>query len=98
MSSVTGSGPSPSGRCDRMDRLALASARIPFRLKVAVVWVVIFAVLGVLFWLADYDVDWMPEGNTMHRFAHGRQTTEDAVRTGSSPRAGAKSQTRSRWQ
>ena len=45
-----------------------------------------------------HATDWMPEGNTMHRFAHGRQTTEDAVRTGSSPRAGAKSQTRSRWQ
>jgi polar amino acid transport system permease protein len=59
MSSVADRGSSPSGRGDRLDRLALASARIPFRLKVAAVWVVIFAVLGVLFWLADYDTGWM---------------------------------------
>src|SRR4029450_13239608 len=64
MSSVTGSGPSPSGRGDRLDRLALASARIPFRLKVAAVWVVIFAVLGGLFWLADYDTGWMRDNLT----------------------------------
>ena len=37
----------------------LASARIPFRLKVAAVWVCLFAVLGVFFALADYDPEWM---------------------------------------
>jgi polar amino acid transport system permease protein len=59
MSSVAGSGSASSSRGDRLDRLALASARIPFRLKVAAVWVCIFAVLGVLFWLAQYDTGWM---------------------------------------
>jgi polar amino acid transport system permease protein len=44
---------------DRLDRLALWSARIPFRLKVGVVWVVIFIVLGVFFWLAKFDFAWM---------------------------------------
>jgi polar amino acid transport system permease protein len=44
---------------DRMDRLALASARVPFRLKVALVWACIFAVLAVFFWLAQFDDDWM---------------------------------------
>jgi polar amino acid transport system permease protein len=44
---------------DRMDRLALASARVPFRLKVAVVWACIFVLLGVFFWLAKFDLAWM---------------------------------------
>jgi polar amino acid transport system permease protein len=44
---------------DRMDRLALASARIPFRLKVGLVWVCIFVLLGVFFWLAQFDLGWM---------------------------------------
>jgi polar amino acid transport system permease protein len=44
---------------DRMDRLALASARIPFRLKVASVWICIFILLGVFFWLAKFDFNWM---------------------------------------
>jgi polar amino acid transport system permease protein len=64
MSSVAGGDPSPSGPSERMDRLALASARIPFRLKVAAVWAVIFAVLGVLFWLANYDTGWMRDNLT----------------------------------
>jgi polar amino acid transport system permease protein len=64
MSSVAGSDPSPSRRGDRMDRLALSSARVPFRLKVAIVWVCIFAVLGVLFWLANYDTGWMRDNFT----------------------------------
>ena len=59
MSSVAGGDPFPSSRGDRMDRLAMFSARIPFRLKVGAVWVVIFAVLGVFFSLAAYDVGWM---------------------------------------
>jgi polar amino acid transport system permease protein len=44
---------------DRRERLALASARVPFRLKVAVVWVAIFAVLVAFFWLSRFDTDWM---------------------------------------
>jgi len=53
-------GASASGRFgDRMDRLALASARIPFRLKVGVVWAGIFAVLAVFFWLCKFDTQWM---------------------------------------
>jgi polar amino acid transport system permease protein len=44
---------------DRRERLALASARIPFRLKVAAVWLVIFAVLAAFFWLSQFDTDWM---------------------------------------
>ena len=44
---------------DRLDRLAAASARVPFRLKVALVWVAIFAVLAGIFVAAEYDIDWM---------------------------------------
>jgi polar amino acid transport system permease protein len=44
---------------DRLDRLALASARVPFRLKVAAVWVAIFGLLGLFFAIAQFDVDWM---------------------------------------
>jgi polar amino acid transport system permease protein len=42
-----------------LERLALASARIPFRLKVAVVWGILFALVGLLFYLSQYDTDWM---------------------------------------
>ncbi len=51
--------PLPDRPADRRERLALASARIPFRLKVAVVWLLIFGLLGVLFWLSEFDTDWM---------------------------------------
>ena len=44
---------------DRLDRLAAASARVPFRLKVALVWVAIFAVLAAIFAAAEFDIDWM---------------------------------------
>jgi polar amino acid transport system permease protein len=37
------------------ERIALASARVPFRLKVALVWVVILLVLGGFFWVAQFD-------------------------------------------
>ena len=46
---------------DRWERIALASARVPFRLKVAAVWAVLFAAAGVLFYLADYDTEWMKD-------------------------------------
>ena len=45
----------------RMDRWALRSAGVPFRAKVAVVWVAIFAVLGFLFWAAGFDNTWIRE-------------------------------------
>ena len=48
----------PSGG-GRREGLAQASARIPFRLKVAVVWIVIFIGLGLLFGLAQFNVEWM---------------------------------------
>ena len=41
------------------ESFALASARVPFRLKVAAVWVVLFGLVGTLFYLADYDTEWM---------------------------------------
>jgi polar amino acid transport system permease protein len=44
---------------DRLDRLALASAPVPFRLKVAAVWVAIFSVLGLFFAIAQFDAEWM---------------------------------------
>jgi polar amino acid transport system permease protein len=44
---------------DRLERLALANARVPFRVKVAVVWVLIFAFLVFFFWVAQFDTDWM---------------------------------------
>jgi polar amino acid transport system permease protein len=52
--------PQPSnGWGERFDRLSLASARVPFRLKVAVVWACIFAVIAVFFGLAQFNTDWM---------------------------------------
>lgn len=41
------------------ERLAQASARVPFRLKVGLVWVLIFAILGFFFWVAGFDIEWM---------------------------------------
>ena len=49
----------PSQR--RRDRLALASAGVSFRVKVAAVWLVIFAILGFLFWSASFDNVWIRE-------------------------------------
>ena len=46
---------------DRLERLALASARVPWRLKIAVVWVGIFAVLAYFFWIAAFDVEWIQD-------------------------------------
>lgn len=45
----------------RLERLAVASARVPFRLKVALVWVAILAVLAGVFAAAQFDTDWMRE-------------------------------------
>ena len=49
---------------DRWERIALASARVPFQLKVAAVWVVLFAGVGFLFYLSDYDTEWMKDNLT----------------------------------
>jgi polar amino acid transport system permease protein len=43
------------------DLLALASAKIPFRLKVALVWLVTFFLIGLFLALSDLDVAWMRE-------------------------------------
>jgi polar amino acid transport system permease protein len=45
----------------KRDRLALASAGVPFRAKVALVWIGIFSVLGFLFWSASFDNGWIGE-------------------------------------
>lgn len=45
----------------RMEGLAQASARVPFKAKVAVVWVVIFLILAFLFNAADFDTQFMRE-------------------------------------
>jgi polar amino acid transport system permease protein len=44
-----------------MERVSLASARFPFRAKLAVVYVAIAAVLAWLFLSAGFDVDWIKE-------------------------------------
>jgi polar amino acid transport system permease protein len=44
-----------------LERLALASARVPFRLKVAAVWVVLFVLLGLFVLAAGFDRDWIRE-------------------------------------
>ena len=44
-----------------LERLALASARIPFRLKVAAVWAVIFVLLGLFVMAAGFDREWIRE-------------------------------------
>lgn len=41
------------------ERLELASARVPFRIKVAVVWVAIFLVLGFFGNAAKFDLPWI---------------------------------------
>jgi polar amino acid transport system permease protein len=43
----------------RLERLALASARVPFRVKVAFVWVVIFVLLGLFVLAAGFDREWI---------------------------------------
>jgi polar amino acid transport system permease protein len=46
---------------NRSEGMAQASARIPFRLKVAAVWVVIFLILGFLFSKAGFDTQFMAD-------------------------------------
>jgi polar amino acid transport system permease protein len=42
-----------------MDRWALRSANVPFRAKVAVVWLGIVGVLAFLFWASSFDNEWI---------------------------------------
>jgi polar amino acid transport system permease protein len=44
---------------DTWERVQLASARVPFRLKVTLVWVVLFAVLAFLGNAAQFDTEWI---------------------------------------
>ena len=46
---------------DRMERWAQRSAGIPFRWKIAVVWLVIFGIIAFLFWAAQFDNVWIRE-------------------------------------
>jgi polar amino acid transport system permease protein len=43
----------------KSDAMAITSARIPFRLKLALVWGSIFFIVGLLFSLAGFDTQWM---------------------------------------
>jgi polar amino acid transport system permease protein len=56
--------PPRGGSSDLADRLALASARVPFRLKVAAVWAAMFAVVALLFYFSQFDTDWMRDNVT----------------------------------
>ncbi len=52
-------GDSSVGSPGLSERLALTSAGVPFRLKVAMVWAGIFAVLAAFFAVAGFDTGWM---------------------------------------
>lgn len=43
------------------ERAELASLRVPFRVKLALVWLVIATVMGIMFALLRFDVTWMRE-------------------------------------
>jgi polar amino acid transport system permease protein len=51
--------PTLPARVSRREGLAQASARVPFRLKVAVVWVAIFIILAFVFAKGQFDVEFM---------------------------------------
>jgi polar amino acid transport system permease protein len=62
----TGAGttrPPPGGPTPERfsDRLSLASSRIPFRFKLALVWLAIFALIGLFLSLADLDWAWIQD-------------------------------------
>jgi polar amino acid transport system permease protein len=58
---ATDPDPGRSSLGDRYERWSQASARVPFRLKTALVWVVIFLVLGFFFSVAGFDTQWMAD-------------------------------------
>jgi polar amino acid transport system permease protein len=51
----------PHHKLSRRETLELYSARVPFRLKLGLVWAVILGLLVVLFAAAGFDTDWMRE-------------------------------------
>jgi polar amino acid transport system permease protein len=51
--------PPPSPHVGRRERLELFSARVPFKLKLALVWAAIIAVFATLFAAAGFDTAWM---------------------------------------
>ena len=59
----TGVGPEgpPPSTASEHDFTTRTTTRVPFRLKVALVWVGIFAVLAVGFALSGFDTTWMKE-------------------------------------
>ena len=57
---TTGTVPPPVRR-GRRESIELVSARVPFWLKLTLVWIGIFAVLGFFFSTADFDAAWMRE-------------------------------------
>lgn len=58
----TASPPHPTQHSlSRRERLELYSARVPFALKLAVVWAAILGALVGLFAIADFDVQWMQD-------------------------------------
>jgi polar amino acid transport system permease protein len=54
----SGGGPGDGGFRERMEQFSL---RFPYRLKLALVWVGIFIILGILFRTAKFDTTWMRE-------------------------------------
>ena len=61
-STGVGMGPPPQGPRDKTglrERLEQFSLRIPYRAKLAVVWLVIFLVLAAIFAAAGFDTQWM---------------------------------------
>jgi polar amino acid transport system permease protein len=62
-----GSPPTPDGRGSKAgtrERLEQFSMRIPFRAKLALVWIVIFGILAVIFAAAGFDTQWMRDNWT----------------------------------
>jgi polar amino acid transport system permease protein len=51
----------PGDGLTRWQQLEVASLRVPFRVKLAVVWLGVITVLGILFALVGFDVQWMSE-------------------------------------
>jgi len=51
----------PPARRGRGESLELISARIPFWVKLTIVWIFIFLALGFFFSIADFDLQWMQD-------------------------------------
>ncbi len=61
-STGVGTGPSPQGPKEKAglrERLEQFSLKIPYRAKLAVVWLVIFLILAAIFAAAGFDTQWM---------------------------------------